>query len=50
MFFLSPYIKKVKAGWRGRWGLFKSGACLILWPSMWAPSVVGGHLLESELQ
>ena len=50
MFFLYPYIKKVNGGGGGRWGLFKSGACLIFWPSRWAPSFGGSHLLESELQ
>ena len=52
MFFLCPYIKKVKGagGGGGRWGLFKCGACLMFWPSKWAPSFGGGHLLENELQ
>ena len=53
MFFLYPKIKKVNGGGGGGgsgWGLYKSGAYLIFWPSKWAPSFGGGHLLESELQ
>ena len=48
MFFLYPYIKKMKGGEGGAYSRVEL-VCLIFWPSKWAPSFGGSHLLESEL-